>query len=425
MKVFLDFLGCRLNEAELQRWARGLVSHGYEIVGGAEDADICVLNTCAVTAQASRKSRQRVRHLHKTSPGCHIVVAGCDATFERDRMSAQPGVSMVLDNFEKAELVERIVERWGGRPAPAAPDLPGHQFEAGRTRAFLKVQDGCNNRCTYCLVRILRGRERSMPLPQVVAEIRDLLAMGYREVVLTGVHLASYGRDVGSSLKELVSTILAETGVPRLRLSSLEPWDIGPDFFELWQDERLGQHLHLPLQSGSDTVLKRMGRKITTEQYERLVEQARAAIPDLTLTTDIMVGFPGETEEEFAESLDFVKRMGFAHVHLFPFSPRPGTPAARMGGRVDGATVERRLKAVREVAAESKRRHLSRFLGQVRPVLWESWRPHDGKRKWFGFTDNYLRVTVVTGASVDLKNRILPTKLVSLADEHLEGKLDL
>ena len=425
MKVYLDFLGCRLNEAELQKWARDFAAHGYEITSSAGEADICVLNTCAVTSQASRKSRQRVRHLHRIFPQCDIIVAGCDATFEKDRIAAQPGVSMVLDNSEKEELVERVVERWAPPRSEVRMDALEHPFESGRTRAFLKVQDGCNNRCTYCLVRVLRGEERSVPLGQVLQDVTRLVAMGYREIVLTGVHLASYGRDVGSSLRELVSTILERTEIPRLRLSSLEPWDIEPDFFELWNDERLGQHLHLPLQSGSDSVLKRMGRKITAEQHERLVDAAREAIPDLTLTTDIMVGFPGETDEEFEESLRFIEKMRFAHVHLFPFSPRPGTPAARMKGRVDGATVERRLEAVREVAAASKKEHLRKFLGRVRPVLWESWRPVGGMRKWSGLTDNYLRVTVAVDADVDLRNEILPTRLVSLEGEHLEGEIVL
>jgi threonylcarbamoyladenosine tRNA methylthiotransferase MtaB len=423
VKVYLDFLGCRLNEAELQSWARDLVAQGYTIAGSAEEADICVLNTCAVTAQASRKSRQRVRHLHKVSPRCSIIVAGCDATFEKDRFRELPGVSMVLDNFEKEGLVARVVERWGGLPAPDKLDRIQHPFELGRTRAFLKVQDGCNNKCTYCLVRILRGHERSMPPRQVIKEVNRLLSLGYQEIVLTGVHLASYGRDLGTSLKILISEILAETDVPRLRVSSLEPWDIAPDFFKLWSDRRLGQHLHLPLQSGSDSVLKRMGRKITSEQYARLVNTARQAIPDLTLTTDIMVGFPGETEEEFEESLEFIERMQFAHIHLFPFSPRPGTPAARMGGRVDGRTMERRLEAVRKVAKESKRVHLSKFIGQIRPVLWESWKPHNGKRLWSGFTDNYLRVTCLTDSDVDLKNKILSVRLTSISDDHIEGEL--
>ncbi len=423
MKVYLDFLGCRLNEAELQEWARDFRRAGHQIVADPALARVCVVNTCAVTSEASRKSRQRIRHIHKLNPDAAIVAAGCDATFEGRSLAELPGVVVVLDNRQKRHLVERTLEALG-EPVPdfRQVDAPYHPFAGSRTRAFLKVQDGCNNRCTYCLVRILRGEERSKPPDEVLAEVHRLVESGYKEIVLTGVHLAAYGRDQGTTLAELTARILAETDVPRLRLSSLEPWDIPEDFFSLWSDPRLGQHLHLPLQSGCDATLRRMGRKITSAQFADLVRRAREAIPGLTVTTDLMVGFPGETDEEFRESLDFVRSMGFGHIHLFPFSPRPGTPAARLPGRPDGRTVRKRLEEVRRVAREGKLAHMARFVGEVRPVLWESHDETGDGWLWSGLTDNYIRVRAATPAGVDLHNRILPTRLLRVGDGVMFGK---
>ena len=424
MNVYLDFLGCRLNEAELQEWARGFQLAGHEIVTDPREARLCVVNTCAVTSEASRKSRQKIRHLHKLNPQASIIAAGCDASFEGVSLARLPGVIMVLDNRQKETLVERALQAMA-EPAPKAQRMgaPYYFFRGSRTRAFLKVQDGCNNHCTYCLVRILRGEERSRPPDRVLEDVRKLVEAGYKEVVLTGVHLAAYGRDHGTTLMSLVARILEETDVPRLRLSSLEPWDIPDDFFSLWDDARLGRHLHLPLQSGCDATLKRMGRRITTDQFARLVERAREKIPDLTITTDIMVGFPGESDEEFEESLSFVRKIGFGHIHLFPFSPRPGTPAASLPGRVDGKTVRARLAAMRDVAREGKEAHLARFVGHVRPVLWESpERMPDGLR-WSGLTDNYIRVYALTPVNVNLHNRILPTRLLGVVDGAVLGKV--
>ncbi len=423
MNVYLDFLGCRLNEAELQEWARGFRQAGHEIVTDPALARVCVVNTCAVTSEASRKSRQRIRRLHRLNPDAAIVAAGCDATLEGRSLAGLPGVVLALDNRQKERLVELTLETLG-EPVPEARrmDTPYHPFAGSRTRAFLKVQDGCNNRCTYCLVRILRGEERSRPPERVLLDVRRLVEAGYREIVLTGVHLAAYGRDHGTDLKSLVAGILAETDVPRLRLSSLEPWDIPEDFFSLWEDPRLGQHLHLPLQSGCDATLRRMGRRITAAQFADLVGRAREAIPDLTVTTDVMVGFPGETDEEFRKSLDFVRSMGFANVHLFPFSPRPGTPAARLPYRPDGRVVGERLEAMRIVAWEGKRAHMARFVGHVRPVLWESHDDVPDGWLWSGLTDNYIRVRTLTPEGVDLHNRILPTRLLRVEDGALFGE---
>ena len=309
-----------------------------------------------------------------------------------------------------------------------------HVYRDARTRAFIKVQDGCRNRCTFCIVTIARGEERSRSIKQVVEEINMLHETGYQEAVLTGVHLGGYGGDLDTDLFSLVETVLRETNIPRLRLSSLEPWDLHPSLFELWRNPRLMPHLHLPLQSGSDSVLRRMARRYTTAEYAALIKSARAAIPDFSLTTDLMVGFPGENEAEWADTVAFVQEMSFAHMHIFSYSTRQGTVAARMNGDVNGNIKRARSQQMHEIAARMKAEHLVRFVGDTRPVLWEGTgfpepggeAQGDGLLLWSGYTDNYLRVEIVTSPDTDLENRILPTALISVdgnPTDRLQGRI--
>ncbi len=425
MRIYLDFLGCRLNEAELESWGRDFVRRGHTLAPTPETADICILNTCAVTREAARQSRQQVRRLHRRNPRAAIVVAGCDATYEPHRLDTLPGVALILPNKEKDTLVDRVLHTFDGQSPPPPEDGESrYLFPQTRTRAFLKVQDGCNNYCTFCIVRTLRGPERSRPSDQIVAEIRQLLGLGYREVVLTGVHLAAYGRDRGETLESLVRRILEETDVERLRLSSLEPWDIPSSFFRLWEESegRLMPHLHLPLQSGSDRILRRMARRYTTRAYRDLVEEARHAIPHLALTTDIIVGFPGEEEEDFQATLDFVRDMAFAHIHIFTYSPREGTPAARLPYPVPPQEKKRRSRVLHALMREQKTRYLTSLLGDVRPILWEHVIADEGEtRVWSGLTDNYMRVHARVPASRDLWNRITATRLLRVEEDHLLG----
>ena len=434
MRIYLDFLGCRLNEAELERWRREFVARGQQVVARPEDADVCILNTCAVTGEASRQSRQAARRLHRRNPQAHIVFAGCDADMEPERAADIMGVDLVVGNRNKDTLVDRVLAAFAESvtmPAGAlAPDA-AHAFPLTHTRAFVKVQDGCNNHCTFCIVTILRGEERSRPIADVVAEINTLVGMGYREAVLTGVHLGGYGRDLGVCLEDLVRAILQDTDIERLRLSSLEPWDIPVSFFDLWAEwpGRLMPHLHLPLQSGCDATLRRMGRRYTTAQYAALVKEARRRIPNLTVTTDIIVGFPGETEEEFATSLAFAEQMAFAHMHIFAYSPREGTPATRLPHQVPPAVKKERSRAMHALMRRMKAEYLARHVGDVRAVLWEDVVSEDttaGTRTWSGLTDNYLRVHAVLPAEIDLRNAITPTRLVQVLDgERLLGEPDL
>ena len=421
-RIYLYSLGCRLNQSEVEEMARRFAEAGWQVVTDPAEAEVCLVNTCAVTGEAERKSRHRLQALHRANPSARIAAVGCAATLNPERLADLEGIAWVVPNEEKERVVGIVASEGAAHRAPTGASDEGAVCRAptGRTRAFVKVQDGCDNHCTYCVVRLLRGPARSRPLEAVVAEVQKRVAVGYKEVVLTGVNLGAYGQDLGMErgLARLVEAVLEQTELPRLRLSSLEPWDLDEAFFELWADPRLCRQLHLPLQAGCDETLRRMGRRITTDAYGRLVEAARAAIPDLALTTDIMVGFPGEDERAFAESLDFVGRMEFARLHVFPFSPRPGTPAARMEGQVPMEVRRERARRMRELGAELAETFRRRFVGREMAVLWER-RRADGL--WHGLTDNYLRV--VTRCPAGLHNRITRTRLLEVRDGMLVGEV--
>ena len=421
INVYLDTIGCRLNEAELQTWSREFTENGHRVVSHPRDAHLLVLNTCAVTGEAARKSRQFVRRLHRESPEARIAVTGCFAELEPDRAADLRGVDLVVGNHRKDTLVERVL---GELDFAAMPDLAtdpdAHPaFRSARTRAFIKVQDGCRHRCTYCIVTVARGEERSRTIADIVREIRGLVASGTREVVLTGVHLGGYGHDLGTDLKTLVEAVLTDTDVDRVRLSSLEPWDLPPDFFDLWREPRLMSHLHLPLQSGCDAVLKRMGRRCSVGHFSELVAEARRAIPDLTVTTDLIVGFPGETNTEWAETMSTVAAIGFGHVHIFAFSPRAGTGAARHPGAVSREVKRERSSELHALADTLKRAHYERFVGRESTVLWES----GGDDRWVGYSENYLRVHVPADPAGPLANTISPVRFVACTADGMAAEM--
>jgi threonylcarbamoyladenosine tRNA methylthiotransferase MtaB len=443
MRIFLDQIGCRLNYGEMETLAGRLQAAGHQILKDADKAQVIVFNSCAVTGDAVRGSRKQVRHLHKINPNARIAVTGCWATLQPQEALALPGVALVADNEQK-ELLHTLLEPWSaefddpddllrmqptGNPFALTEDA---QARRSRTRAFIKVQDGCNNKCTFCIVTLARGDSRSRPLAAIVTEIQQLVADGLQEVVLTGVHLGSYGRDLAgperTDLKALVAAILAETEIPRLRLSSLEPWELADGFFDLWSQwpGRLCPHLHLPLQAGTDKQLRQMARRCTTASFRQLVQAARQAIPDLIVTTDLIVGFPGESAVDFAEGLAFVAEMRFAHAHIFPYSAREGTAAAKFSGDVPTAIKKERGQQMRALVEQTGQQERQRFIGTIRPVLWEG----EGQpltdqpgRLWSGLTDNYLRVTAVVDERVDLHNVMKPTQLTDLEGEFLLGVL--
>ncbi len=423
MKIFLDTIGCRLNQAEIETFAHQFRRAGHEIVATAMEADLTVVNTCTVTSEAASDSRAAIRRAERLGMG-EVVVTGCWATLEPEKATGLPGVCKIVPNLQKGSLVTGLLglpqEFFDLEPLTRQP-LPGlHR----RTRAFIKVQDGCDNACTYCVTTVARGASRSRSIDDVLADVRSALEGGTKEIVLTGVHLGSWGLDFPSHprLADLASTLLTHASIPRLRLSSLEPWDLEPGFFSLWQDPRLCRHLHLPLQSGSASVLKRMARKTTPDSFASLLHTARSAIPEVAITTDIIVGFPGETEKEFAKTLEFARAMNFAGGHVFTYSARPGTPAARMKGQIPGKTAKSRSAALRAVLAESAEIYLRKFIGKTMAVLWEATdQLSDCGWRLEGLTDNYLRV--VAHAPEPRWNTIDRVRLDSLSPGGLLGQI--
>jgi threonylcarbamoyladenosine tRNA methylthiotransferase MtaB len=393
MKVYLDVVGCRLNQAEIERMAGQFRAEGHTISAQAGDADIVVVNTCTVTSQAASDSRQKIRQAARAGVS-GIIVTGCWSTLQPGQAADLPGVINVVPNERKDFLVPDLLQ------------VPGHAFDREpivrtplpglrqRTRAFIKAQDGCDNHCTFCITTLARGDSRSRPAHDVLEDIKAALAGGTKEIVLTGVHLGAWGLDHGARLRDMVKRILTETDPPRLRLSSLEPWDLDENFFSLWADSRLCPHLHLPIQSGSVSTLKRMLRKTTPDSFRDLVEAARRIIPDVAITTDVMTGFPGETEAEFAETLDFIREMDFAGGHVFTYSARPGTPAARMRYQVPHEIRKQRNHVLHEAFAEMAARYHQKFIDRTLPVLWESvMQVSDAGWRLAGLTGNYIRVT--------------------------------
>ncbi|QPC84876.1 tRNA (N(6)-L-threonylcarbamoyladenosine(37)-C(2))-methylthiotransferase MtaB [Phototrophicus methaneseepsis] len=413
MKVHLRMLGCRLNQSEIDTMARQLQQQGHEIVESPDEADQVIVNTCAVTAEAVRAGRQMIRGINRTNPNAEITVTGCHAQIAPDQIAVLPGVAHVVDNEAKMGIVPMIT----GQPIPNYDREPLELDEtrpgaSHHTRAFVKVQDGCDNACTFCVTTVARGAGRSRDADGVLAEINALYASGYQEIVLTGVHLGSYGYDQGDQdgLMHLVERILAETDVPRVRLSSLEPWDLSTGFFDLWQDSRLCPHLHLPLQSGCDATLKRMRRHTNQAAFRAIVQEARDKIPDVRITSDVIVGFPGETDEEFAVSEAFIHEMAFAGLHVFRYSVRPGTPAARMKNHVSKAKKKARSEALRDHAQSAEATFAQQFAHQSRPILWEQVTgANDTGFINTGYTDNYIRVQAIYPRP--LTNHITPAIL--------------
>ena len=406
MKVHLRTLGCRLNQAEIDALGRGFQARGHELTQDPAQAKQIVVNTCSVTQAAGADSRSLLRELARQAPAAEITVTGCHAQLAPQELSVLPNVRHVVGNLEKEQIVNLLD---GPAPDGSSPALPAPGM---RTRAFVKVQDGCDHACTFCVTTLARGPGRSRSLAQVLAEIREMHAQGYQEAVLSGVQLGSYGRDLGleQGLHTLLRAVLADTDIPRLRLSSLEPWELTPDFFDLWQDARLCRHLHLPLQSGCDATLRRMRRRCNRRDFRVLLAAIRARVPQMSITTDVMVGFPGESEAEFAASQEFIEEQDFAGLHVFRYSRRPGTPAARMRQQVSEETKKRRSAILRGLGATLERRHAAGLEGLTLAVLWEQ--VAGATPEGFinvGYTDTWTRVRAVHPRA--LANRIVPARL--------------
>jgi len=429
MKWYTKALGCRLNQAEIEDVSRGLLARGQSLTRDSSEADWGVLNTCAVTHVAVRKCRQLIHRLHRENPDMRIVITGCGTELPGAELGKLDGVTLVVRNDEKARLVGYLCDLVGfDEPTVLSPT---GRLTQGHTRAFVKVQDGCDNACTYCFVTVARGGQRSRAPEEVVREVAMRLAEGYREVVLSGVHIGAYGRDSASqpplpaaegwSLARLVETVLTETGVPRLRLSSIEPWDVKPDLLTLWGDRRLCRQVHLPLQSGSDAVLRRMGRRYDRAGYLALVEEIRRRVTGVSITTDVMVGFPGETEDDFRETVEMVQRASFSRLHVFKYSARPCTRAAGMPDQVEPRVADRRSRTLIELGKDLACAFHRQYVGKDVDVLFEQKRVTNGGTVWTGLTDNYLRVDVLS--EHDLSNVVARVRCERADARGLSGVL--
>jgi threonylcarbamoyladenosine tRNA methylthiotransferase MtaB len=424
-------LGCKLNQADSERIARRLAGDGVRVVDRpVRGADAFVINTCSVTHVADRKARHLARVARRLSPGAEIALTGCYAETAPADVLDLTGADVIVRSGEKDSIPDRLLERLQERGDPSAGCATSHRGGGLRTRAFVKIQEGCNELCAFCIVPYTRGREVSELLDRVVEEVRLREAEGVREVVLTGTQLGNYGRDLGwgeQGPRRLLEALLARTSIPRIRLSSLQAQDISLELVALWEDRRLCPHFHLPLQSGSDRVLGPMRRRYTAERYREALGLIRKRVPDVAITTDVIAGFPGETEDDFEATLALCREAGFAAIHAFPYSRRPHTGAALMDGHLSPETRRSRLERLLEIARESALAFRRRFLGRTFDVLWEqeSASPSATLRtgRWEGLTPNYIRV--YTAADCDLTNRVLPARLTATDGDETIGSLDL
>jgi threonylcarbamoyladenosine tRNA methylthiotransferase MtaB len=403
LNINFQALGCRLNEAELESWATQFLQSGHQVTTDPTDADMVIFNSCSVTAAADRKSRQQINRLHRDNPEAHLIVTGCHASLNPESVKNHLGVDMVVANDRKDNLVEDAIQYFDLESTQVADQSINPLFLRGRHRAFIKVQDGCRYRCTYCIVTLARGEEKSRSPEDILAEVKQIHSQGINEIVITGVHVGGYGSDIGSDLHRLLADILEFTDIPRIRLASVEPWDLPDQFFELFGDTRLMPHMHLPIQSGCDSVLRRMARRCKTAEFARIVDKARDAVPLFNITTDLITGFPGETEDEWRQTLQFVEQIGFGHMHIFPFSARAGTKAARLPDQLEKSVKKARSAEMHVIAREMKRKELERHIGQKEDVLWEQ-SMSDSQSMWQGYTRYYHKVSsyqpAVTSASV-------------------------
>ena len=408
MRVSIQTLGCKVNFAEMAELGDRLAGAGFVVAENHRDPDVCVINSCTVTAQADRKVRTLVHGLRRRHPQAHLILTGCHVDNPNPRVSAIPSVDAAFPNARKREIFDYVVSNF-------SPDDSGTNGVA-RARLFLKAQDGCNHRCTYCIVWRTRGASISLAELSLLRRAREAAAHGCGEIVLTGVDLGAFGRDGDSSLASLVRRLLDAAAPARLRLSSINANDFTPELVDLVSSPNLCRHLHIPLQSGSDRVLKRMGRLYRRQFYLDLVASLRERAPDLALTTDVIVGFPGETDSDFAETEAMAREAGFSGMHVFRYSPRAGTAAPRLGLPVDDATTHERSRRLQRLADEQRGAYESRFIGQRLDVIWDRRFPN----RLRGLSDNYITVLAPDHGQV-LGSRSTVKALAACADGLLVG----
>jgi len=429
--VGLMTVGCKLNQYETEGVAERLEKRGFVVVPFDEVADVYVVNTCTVTGRSDYRSRQMLRRAARLNGDALVVATGCYAQREPEALAEMPEVDLVVGNSAKRQLAELVVEslaggRYEGGTRTESGSLAEQPFEAydisrfrGYTRAFIKIQDGCDHRCTYCAVPDARGPARSRDFDDVVAQARLLAANGYREAVLTGVHIGAYDAPDGRRLPELLRALSGIDELVRLRLGSVEPRELTPELAdEIVTNAKICNHLHVPLESGSDAVLKRMRRGYTREEYVEAVRRVTDRDPLCGLGTDVMVAFPGETEEDFADTVGLIESLPFTYLHVFAFSPREGTPAAEMDGAVPAAEAKQRSRFLRDHGAMRSLEFRRGLVGRTLEVLVEE---RDGEGPLSGLAGNYVRVEVEGDGSTDLRNRFVSAEVTSADEKTTRG----
>ncbi|MCG1012706.1 tRNA (N(6)-L-threonylcarbamoyladenosine(37)-C(2))-methylthiotransferase MtaB [Tepidanaerobacter sp. GT38] len=431
-KVAFYTLGCKVNQYESAAMAELFEKKGYEIVDFDDKADVYVINTCDVTNESGRKSRQIIRKAIRKNPSAKVAVVGCYAQLEPNKVSNLPGVSVVVGTKDRHKIVDLVEEaKQTDKQVVAVEDIMkqrtfeeiafrGHRT---KTRAFLKIQEGCNMFCSYCIIPYARGPVRSRAIESIIAEAENLARDGFKEIVLTGIHLGLYGFDFKEEkhhLLEVISRISQIEGIERIRLSSIEALELTDEFLEgLLKIKSFCHHFHIPLQSGCDTVLKRMNRRYSTNDFRNRVNYIRSLMPDASITTDVIVGFPGETEDEFRVTESFIQEMEFSKLHVFPFSARRGTPAADMPNQVEKSVKADRSHRLIHLSQELEQKFRGKFISTIQDVLFED--KKDGNR-YEGLTENYIKVVVKS--KEDLHNQIIPVKLMENMDDYIFGKID-
>jgi len=464
-------VGCKVNQADSEAIGEQMSAAGFMQRDFSEDADVYIVNTCTVTHLGDRSSRNLIAQAHRRHPNALLVVTGCYAQLNPKAVAALPGVNVVVGNTAKDALVETITQQGKADPShlPVAeqrethllpmlssevrdthhigsdntltfretepqPDNPSRLAPfindastaelastrlASRTRVQMKVQDGCDNRCTYCIVPTVRGASRSRSIASVVEHVNRKVRAGYQEIVLTGIHLGDYhpDSDEQQDLGDLIATLLRETDIPRIRVSSLEPEDFRLEWLELWQNPRMCRHLHLPMQSGSDTILRRMARRYTSTRYHTIVTEAKRLVPGMAISTDIITGFPGETDEDFEQTYQLAHTLAFAKSHVFRFSPRQGTAAARMKGQIQDPIKKARSERLLTLNEVHSQQFRQQFLGETVEVLVE----HPRHDKWEGLTDNYLRVELLNPPAHIHQHALVKARLTHLVEDGVSG----
>lgn len=424
-------LGCKVNQYETEAMTESFENAGYEIVDYSEFADVYIINTCTVTNMGDRKSRQIIRRAREKNPEALVAVVGCYSQIAPGEVLEIPEVSLVVGTDERSRMVELVEYAMQKEEklnmvndimkVREFEEMPIKSYKS-RTRAFLKIQEGCDQYCTYCIIPYARGHIRSRKPDSIIAEVKELADNGFREIVLTGIHVASYGKDLGNtSLIDIIEKVHEIDGIRRIRMSSVDPNVMTDGFIErLSRLPKICGHFHLSLQSGCDETLKRMNRKYTTGEYRRVVEKLREVFADVAITTDLIVGFPGETEEEFQKTVDFVEEIAFSGMHVFKYSQRSGTPAAKYENQVKPQVKDARSKVITAIAEKNEEKFKKAFIGRSKPVLYEQ--PFDGQKSLFeGLTDNYIRV--VSESQEDIKGKIIETVLMELKEDYLTGRI--